>query len=112
MNLSIGSVVLIREDNVSRMQWLLGTVQELNRGLDGLVRSVRLHTTKGTRIRAIQRLHDLEMSNTQINDVPLPSDILKQVKPNQSKFGASMVETPLKTRYGRTVKGVRFQVNQ
>ena len=112
VNLGIGSVVLIREDNVPRMQWLLGTVQELYRGRDGLVRSVKLHTTKGTRIRAIQRLHDLEISNTKITGVPLPSDRSKQVNPSQSKFGALMVETHLETRYGRTVKAVeRFQLN-
>ena len=95
------------------MQWLLGTVQELYRGRDGLVRSVRLHTTKGTRNRAIQRLHDLEISNTKITGVHLPSDISKMVNHSQSKFGVLMVETPLKTRYGRTVKAVeRFQLNQ
>ena len=106
-NLIIGSVVLIREDNVPRnMQWLLGTVQELYRGRDGLVCSVKLHTTKGTRIRAIQRLHELEISNTKINDAPLPSDISELVSPSQSKFGASIVKAPLKTQYGRTAKTV------
>ena len=74
------------------------------RGRDGLVRSVRHHTTKGTRIRAIQRLHDLEISNTKITGVPLPSDRSKQVNPSQSKFGALMVETPPKTRYGGQLK--------
>ena len=83
------------------------------RGQDGLVCSVKLHTTKGTRIKAIQRLHDLEISNIKINNVPLPSDISKLVNPSQSKFRASIVKTPLKTRYGKTVKAVeRFQVNQ
>ena len=43
------------------MQWDLGVVLEEYPGKDGVVRAVKLHTTSGPRVRAIQRLHDLEM---------------------------------------------------
>ena len=68
-DLEVGSVVLIQEDHTPRMQWLLGVVVELYKGKDKVVRSVKLHTTSGPRIRAIQRLRDLEIVR---NDPSLP----------------------------------------
>lgn len=59
--LVVGSVVLIREDNVPRMKWLTGVVTKLYPGRDGTVRSAELRTSHGVRTRAIQRLHDLEL---------------------------------------------------
>jgi len=55
--LSVGDVVLISEDNVSRGKWPMGRVEKLFPEKDGLVRSVELKTQKGNRCRPIQRLH-------------------------------------------------------
>ena len=59
--LQVGSVVLIREDNVPRMKWDMGVVVEVYPGKDKVVRSAKMHTASGDRVRAIQRLHNLEM---------------------------------------------------
>ena len=61
--LKIGSVVVIREDNVPRMRWVTGVVTKLYPGRDGTVRSAELRTSHGLRTRAIQRLHDLELDH-------------------------------------------------
>ena len=61
--LSVGDVVLISEDNVSRGKWPMGGVEKLFPGKDGLVRTVELKTQKGNLCRLIQRLHRLEASN-------------------------------------------------
>lgn len=58
--LEVGSVVLIHEDNVPRLQWMLGKVTKLFHGRDNKVRSVELQTCKGTVVRSVQRLHLLE----------------------------------------------------
>jgi len=60
-DLQIGSVVLIKEDNVPRMKWELGVVTELILSKDGIPRSAILRTNKGSRTRAIHRLHSLEL---------------------------------------------------
>ena len=60
-DISVGSVVLIQEDKVPRMQWLMGVVKDLIKGRDGVVRSAIIKTSKGIRFRAVQRLHDLEV---------------------------------------------------
>ena len=59
--LSEGSVVLIREENLPRLRWPVGVVVKLHPGRDGLVRAVDVRTKKGVYTRAIQRLHDLEL---------------------------------------------------
>lgn len=65
-NLQIGSVVLIREDNLPRMKWLLGVVEKLHEGRDGIPRAVDLRTVHGRKTRAVQRLHDLEISEKEV----------------------------------------------
>ena len=57
-----GSVVLIREEHVPRMKWVLGTVTKLYPGRDGVARSAEVRTQGGQlRTRAVQRLCDLEV---------------------------------------------------
>ena len=60
--LEIGSVVLIREDNVPRLSWLMGVVERLHPSSDGVVRSADVRTARGVRTRPVQRLHDLEVA--------------------------------------------------
>ena len=61
MDLSVGSMVLIREEGKPRLSWPLGRVTELFPGKDGLVRAVKLKTQKGHLTRAVQKLHKLEI---------------------------------------------------
>ena len=61
--INVGSVVLIREDNLPRMKWVLGVVRRLHVGRDGLPRAVDLVTRQGNRTRAIQRLYNLEITD-------------------------------------------------
>ena len=61
-NLQVGSVVLIREDNLPRMKWCLGVVEKLHEGRDGIPRAVDLRTSQGRKTRAVQRLYNLEIA--------------------------------------------------
>ena len=63
-DLKIGSVVLVKEDQVPRMSWPLGIVVKVFPGKDGKIRSVNVKTAKGIFCRPVQRLHDLEISNS------------------------------------------------
>ena len=65
--LSVGDVVLICEDNVSRGKWPMGRIEELFPGKDGLVRTVELKTQKGNLCRPIQRLYRLGASNQSLS---------------------------------------------
>ena len=62
-NVGVGSIVLIREDNIPRMKWPLGVITRVFPGKDGLVRSVEVKTVNGLLVRPIQRLHDLEVQS-------------------------------------------------
>ena len=53
-------IVLISDDNVPRGKWLLGKVEEVYPGRDGLIRTVSVCTKKGVVNRPIQKLHLLE----------------------------------------------------
>ena len=92
--INVGSVVLIREDNLPRMKWVLGVVQKLHVGKDGLPRAADLVTRQGHRTRAIQRLYNLEIraDRDDVVDVSAPTvdecdkdGILVERRSNRSK---------------------------
>ncbi len=72
-----GDVVVIQEDNVKRLNWNIGRVEELLKGRDGNTRAVVLRTVSkdGEVIllnRPIQKLYPLELrSESEEQDVPL-----------------------------------------
>lgn len=99
-NLKVGSLVLIREDNFSRMKWPLGVVVETFSGNDGVVRSVKLKTLKGMVTRDVQKLHDLEISDAESSQAK--NEALQDVDgKGLSEKGSHVV-----TRAGRVIKPV------
>jgi hypothetical protein len=60
-DLSVGDVVLIKENNVSRMEWPLGRVIRLVTSEDGVVRGAVLQTKDGVRKRPVNKLCPLEI---------------------------------------------------
>ena len=63
-DIRVGSYVMLREDNIPRLQWPCGVVVDLHVGGDGVVRTVTVKTPKGQYTRPIQRIHDLELCDT------------------------------------------------
>lgn len=63
--LRVGDPVLIREDKVPRLQWDFGVVSRVFPGRDGRVRSAEVRTKGGLKTRAVQRLHSLEVPQSQ-----------------------------------------------
>ena len=98
-NLKEGSVVLIRENNLTRMKWPMGVVVEAFSGNDGVVRSVKLKTSRGMVVRAVQKLHDLEISDAEGSH---EDDVLQNVDGKMSGDKSKEVIT----RSGRVVKPV------
>ncbi|KAG1672966.1 snRNA-activating protein complex subunit 3 [Nymphon striatum] len=74
-NLKVGSVVLIKEDNSPRLKWVVGIVERLHVGRDGIHRSADLRTAAGIRTRAVQRLHNLEICDHESAKIPEISDL-------------------------------------
>ena len=62
--MSIGDIVLIQEDIITRMQWPLGQIVQLFNGKYGKVRNAEVRTKNGTLIRPIQRLCILEAARS------------------------------------------------
>ena len=60
--LHVGDVVLVAEGKTPRGKWIIAKVVELYTGRDGLVRNVKLKTTKGHLNRSVHKLHLLEVA--------------------------------------------------
>ena len=55
-NIEIRDIVLTREDNTGPTQWPLACVTSVCQGQDGLVRDVKLKTSKGEYNRPISKV--------------------------------------------------------
>lgn len=64
----IGSLVIIKDENLSPARWLLGRIIKLIPSKDGLVRSVVVKTTKNVLTRAVQKLCLLPIEPNPISD--------------------------------------------
>ena len=60
VNLKIGDLVLVIDENCPRGMWPLGLVISVNEGRDGMVRSARLRTQNAEMVRPITKLVHLE----------------------------------------------------
>ena len=76
--LKLGSIVLMRDDELPRMSWPLGKIVKLFPGNDGIARTVEVKTSRGNFIRSIQRIHDLEVHEEVSNPELLPEGELSQ----------------------------------
>ena len=110
-NLQVGSVVLVHEDNISRLKWPLGVIIKLYPGRDGIVRSVLVKTAKGEISRSIQRLHNLEIIDSPDKcdaQVSNHSEVCNESSPVMNRSISDNVHVPLtepvvSTRSGRVV---------
>ncbi|XP_062709348.1 uncharacterized protein LOC134288449 [Aedes albopictus] len=69
-NLFIGTMVLIKEDNLPPLRWLLGRVTHIHPGADGNVRVVTIRTKDGSIVRAVSKLCILPFKE---NEEPQPA---------------------------------------
>ena len=105
-HLSVGSVVLVREGCYSRMQWPIGVITRVYPGRDGIIRAVEVRTTKGTYVRSIQLLHDLEITESTECDKETPLTVT-DTDTDDSNHVFQSSESQYVTRYGRSVKPVK-----
>lgn len=63
-NLKPGDVVLLKEENASRLKWPLGVVISVFPDKSGIVRTVKLRTANGVLMRSVQNLYNLEISSS------------------------------------------------
>lgn len=54
-NLSVGDIVLVKEDNAHRNDWLLGKIVEVTRSTDGNVRRAKVTSWKGRSMKTYDR---------------------------------------------------------
>ena len=58
-NIAIGTLVVVKEDNLPPMKWSLARILEIHPGRDGIVREVTLRGTSGIARRALKNLYPL-----------------------------------------------------
>ena len=49
--------MLLREDNVKRGSWLLGRIEQVHPGQDGIVRVVNVRTKTGVYVRPVVKIY-------------------------------------------------------
>jgi len=54
-------MVLLKQQELAPMQWLLGRVEEVHPGADNIVRAATIRTAKGTFIRPLTKIAILPM---------------------------------------------------
>ena len=113
--ISLGEVILIGNDIDKRIQWPLGRVTELFPGKDGQIRLVRVHTSRGSLLRPVQRLYPLEYNVGKtveaaegVELVPVVDEQDVSNRGDDSKQGVKCVDEPAiverVSRSGRTIK--------
>jgi hypothetical protein len=70
-----GALVLVREDNCPHMQWLVGHILEVYKSVDGAIHSCKLKTPRGEIVRAVQRLHILEMDEQSTEELETAPEV-------------------------------------
>lgn len=67
-NIEVGTLVLIKQDNLPACKWLLGRVSQVHPGDDGIVRVVTINTANSVLKRAVSKVCPIPMPNE--DDVP------------------------------------------
>ncbi|XP_042909027.1 uncharacterized protein [Parasteatoda tepidariorum] len=106
--LKVGDIVILGDDNKKWILWPLGKEMETMPGTDGVVRRVRMKTKQGELIRAVQRVHPLEISSSE----SLPVAKCEKFIANNSRKDnipvslkdKSFAKIPVVTRSGRAVR--------
>lgn len=63
--LSVGQMVIIKEDNLPPLRWILGRIEKVYPGADGIVRAASVRTAKGCFDRAASKLCILPIKDTE-----------------------------------------------
>lgn len=66
-NLGVGTMVLLKEDNIPPLKWKLGRITEVHPGPDGNTRVVTVRTKDGSFRRAISKICILPLQDNQQN---------------------------------------------
>ncbi|UYV77097.1 hypothetical protein LAZ67_14003262 [Cordylochernes scorpioides] len=101
--LKVGDVVLIGQENLKRMFWPKGRIVNLIPGKDGIVRVAHVKTSTGTLIRALQRLHPLEISSN-VETIQMDNS---NTEPQSEAFLGNRPNTESRdsrNRYGRVIR--------
>lgn len=67
VQLKINHLVLIKQQDLSLLHWLLGRIQEIHVGVDGIARSATVKTAKGVFIRPLIKLAILPIESSNPN---------------------------------------------
>ena len=98
-SVQVESVVLVRGEEKIRLKWPIGIVQEVYPGKDGLVRAVDVKTAKGVVTRPIQKIHDLELTDSKREPSPPPTPITEKQRSKQNfentEFGTAESDTSI-----------------
>ncbi|UYV61043.1 hypothetical protein LAZ67_1003208 [Cordylochernes scorpioides] len=101
--LKVGDVVLIGQENLKRMFWPKGRIVNLIPGKDGIVRVAHVKTSTGTLIRALQRLHPLEISSN-VKTIQMDNS---NTEPQSDAFlgnRPNIESRDSRNRYGRVIR--------
>jgi len=68
--MKVGSIALLKEDNVPPLRWQLGCIQEVIPGGDGVIRVAMVRTATGLIKRAVAKLAVLPINSKIVGTLP------------------------------------------
>jgi len=71
-NIKVGSIALLKEDNVPPLRWQFGCIQKIIPGGDGVIR-VAMVRTGSDQERAVAKLAVLPIDSEIVGTLPLPT---------------------------------------
>ncbi|XP_070068080.1 uncharacterized protein [Drosophila takahashii] len=72
-NIKVGSIVLLKEDNVPPLRWQLGRIEEVIPGGDGVIRIAMVRVATSLIKRAVAKLAVLPIDSEIVGTLPLPT---------------------------------------
>nr|XP_044248544.1 uncharacterized protein LOC123002442 [Drosophila takahashii] len=72
-NIKVGSIVLLKEDNVPPLRWQLGRIEEVIPGGDGVIRVAMVRVATSLIKRAVAKLAVLPIDSEIVGTLPLPT---------------------------------------
>lgn len=103
--IKVGDVVFLGSDDKKRQSWPLGLVVKVIPGEDGIVRTVRVKTEYGEKVRPVGRLYPTEISAVSevTAEVKSIAKKVKMIQQQQDETDQCEPDKQVRTRFGRIV---------
>ncbi|XP_058827569.1 uncharacterized protein LOC131687494 [Topomyia yanbarensis] len=107
-NLFVGTMVLVKEDNLPPLKWALGRITHITSGSDGNIRVVTVKTKDGSFTRGISKICILPICDNEPSGSREP---VKLMNPTTAAGECTPIRIASSTRYFKTTHEYRYKAD-